>query len=85
MRRLLLCYGIVVLLILGGVAVAMANFDKVPEKPDVIINEPPSKNPPEPKKPEIDEIKPKEYKPDPSLRPSSERLSSSTSKRCHHA
>ncbi len=69
MRRLLLCYGIVVLLILGGVAVAMANFDKVPEKPDVIINEPPSKNPPEPKKPEIDEIKPKEYKPDPKFTP----------------
>jgi subtilisin family serine protease len=68
-KRLLLCFGIVALLILGGVTVAMANFDKIPEKPDVIINEPPSKNPPEPKKPGIDEIKPKEYKPDPRFIP----------------
>jgi len=70
-RRLLFCLGMVALLILGGVAVAMANFDKISEKPDIIVNEPPAKNPPEPKKPGIDEIKPKEYKPDPRFTPRS--------------
>ncbi|ADC64416.1 peptidase S8 and S53 subtilisin kexin sedolisin [Ferroglobus placidus DSM 10642] len=69
MERFLLCFGIAALLILSGVTVAMANFDKIPEKPDVVVNEPPLKNPPEPKKPGIDEIKPKEYKPDPKFTP----------------
>ncbi|WP_456468630.1 S8 family serine peptidase [Archaeoglobus sp.] len=69
MERLLLCLGMAALLILGGVAVAMVNFDKVPEKPDVVVNEPPDKNPPEPKKPGIDEIKPKEHRPDPKFIP----------------
>jgi len=70
-RRLLLYLGVVALLILGMATVVMANFDKVPEKPDVIVNEPPDKNPPEPKKPGIDEIKPKEYRPDPRFTPKS--------------